>query len=630
MSFLHRHRSNAAAQASPPAEVPIPQNIPFPPAVENISTVQSSATPSAAAANGKSGRNGLIRRVSSIFANRKKRPSNTVITPLAVGTPSPAGSRWRITSDDSSLAESKESEDDIRRPSGLGRAASFSSNRSLPPSPFPAIDEESPFHITPTSGFERTRAMSSPNLLGSFMLVKAKLSRRSSISGRQSKTPSPPLVPQMPPEVILVVFSFLPRPTVATFAVTSRVFCAAARFVLYDTLDLRTLQPERVEKLVTLLAYRQDLTDIVRTFECHTWPSFFPPHSNINPVKMPSFSPALTATFTVAFQNMHLVTSLVLPSFDHTFLRHHSAFGLRRLTFLSRTMSAAETTQLFTWLDGQTNITHLAFPNLVEQEDTPGTPKHCDTPKGARYPNNTLTDSLNTNGLLFPSTPTITTPLCSPSSPSFPGRALPPTPKTPFNSPTLLPALTTLVASSSIISSLMASGSMSFKRPLNVVTLSINRTLYTGLRPAALLGTLQGITHLTIKFGPVVDRRTVGKVLSAGTVLCDAQDTRNQVLRVLEIELSDSTAGADQALYKIINTVIPRYHSLFTLRTQFSSHSSPNHVPSIAASESSAISISERDEGHFKAWSKHCPSLQSIQLLSGAIWERPLSSTNGV
>jgi len=227
---------------------------------------------------------------------------------------------------------------------------------------------------------------------------------------------------------------------------------------------------------------------------------------------------------------------------------------------------------------------------------------------------------LNTHGILTPDV----TPVGSPGSPFI---FLPPaTPKSPFNSPALLPALTTLVATPSIISSLIATGPTALPRPLQNVTLSINNTLYTGLRPAALLNTLHGITTLALKFGPTVDKRTIGKVLSAGAAL-SPKDKNNdndtiaygKTLQVLEIVLSDSAEGTDQALYKIIASALPRYEGLIELRTQFASDLTPYSV-TIAPSTSPALS--DRETEQVDAWAKHCPSLQAVQLLSGAWWKR--------
>ncbi|GLB42841.1 hypothetical protein LshimejAT787_1202900 [Lyophyllum shimeji] len=614
MSLKTRRRSLALLLHQPAHEAP---SIPFPPAVENISVGQPSTLNSTRSlGRSDSGPGRIIRRVSNIFAGRRKKQP-----PVAVAVLDQPGSssQWKIINE-TSPTDTDVSIDDIRRPSGLGRAASISSHRSMPPSPFTAIDEESPFHRATNPGHERMRVMSSPNPLRSLEAQnKAKPLSRSPSAARRKKDDRPHTLP-LPPEVLIVILSFIPRQCVASLATTSRNFYAAAKVAMYETLDLRTLQPHQVEKLVTLLAYRHDLTDIVRTFECHTWPVFFPPQSKHNGVHahLSSFSPALTATFTIAFQNMHQVTSLVLPSFDHTFLRHHSAFGLKDLTFLNRAMSASETTQLFAWLDGQTNITHLAFPNLVDPSDTPASTS-LNIPKGSQFASNTLTDSLNTHGV---ATPDIT-PAASPSSPFV--FLPPPPPKSPFNSPALLPALTTLVATPSIITSLITTDSSALLRPLQNVTLSINNTLYTGLRPAALLNTLHGITTLVLKFGPAVDKRTIGKVLSAGAALSSKdrdQDTTasGKTLQTLGIEVSDTGEGADQALYKTIASALPRYQGLVEVWTRFSPDQT---LVSETIEPSTPPALSDREIEHVNAWAKHCPSLQAVRMLSGASWKRP-------
>lgn len=605
MSFLHRRRSFIPTQ---PFMAPLTApSTPFPPAVENISTSQPSTVSST---SGKTSRPSLlITRVSTLFSNRKKRRSN--ITPLVnVRHDSDSSQRWQISSDDHSVAES-ESVEDIRRPSGLGRAISLSSKRSLPPSPFTAIDEESPFHVA-VNGFQKARSLSSPNLLRS-MTGKSKFKASShSLTVNKTDRDHSSFITRIPNELLVVILSFLPHHTVAGIAMTCRDFCTAARIVLYRRLDLRTFGPRQIERLISLLAFRTDLTDIVHTLECHTWPSFFPPDAKTNHIQPPSFSPTLTATFTIAFQNMHQITTLILPSFDKTFLRHHSAFGLKKTTFLCTTMSAAETMELFTWLDGQTNITHLAFPNLVEQVDPPAIPR----PRTDTHNNQPIlkTDSHSLNNNTASVSSHTSTPSCSPVSP-FPFLLSPTTPVSPFNSSTLLPGLTTLEAPPSIVTSLASSRSSVPSRPLDHVILSINTTLYAGLRPNALITSLQGITNLKLKFGPGADKRTLGKLLSAagaGLTGDGVKDLARPGLQVLQIEVPDSETNTDQALYKIINTVLSRYQGLLSLQLRFS--------PDQTSSHDQSTSTAELDDAMVMLWRRHCPSLQSITLLSGAIW----------
>jgi hypothetical protein len=86
-------------------------------------------------------------------------------------------------------------------------------------------------------------------------------------------------------------------------------------------------------------------------------------------------------------------------------------------------------------------------------------------------------------------------------------------------------------------------------RPLNHVVLSINTTLYAGLRPSAIMTSLRGVTNLKLKFGPGADRRTLGKLLSAagaGLTGDGVKDPGRQGLQVLQIEVSDSETDTDQ------------------------------------------------------------------------------------
>jgi len=566
MAFLNRRLHPASTSLKPLPVLPAH----FPPAVE--SKLQDAGHLGKA-----SGR--LMKRVSLLFTHRKKHdihegcpplPADAIIpgtrvTPIVVQPP--ARSRWHLTSDSrSSMDSDSDSLYDIRRPSGLGR--SISSNRSMPPSPFTPIDKDSAFYAPLASSYERSRAMSTPNIRSFGLKTQGD---PSALLSSVVPAPAPRVVSSFPNEVLLDILAFLPRHDIGCLAQTCRDFCQIARTALYEHLDFRTLQPKQVESLVTLLAYRQDLADLVRTLECHTWPAFFPPHSNAScthppsfpPSPTPSFCPALTAVFTIAFQNMNRITSLVLPSFDPTFLRHHSAFGLKKITFLPCTMSDVEKTQLFTWLDGQTNIIHLALPNLMAAgiPSPSSSASHLGTPNSTPDRNSKASD-------MFTAAASSTS--CAPSDAAPPSLSLPDTlPELgPFNSSTLLPSLTTISATPDIIASLIHSRQTppTPPRPLHDMTLNINKTLYTGLRPAKMMNDLQSLklTRLVLKFGPAVDRRTVGKVLTAGAVLfsfnnnsaCSGDPNEENGnrgageegpgLTDLEVELADSTEGADQ------------------------------------------------------------------------------------
>ncbi|KAG6868856.1 hypothetical protein C0993_008985 [Termitomyces sp. T159_Od127] len=618
MSFLQRSRSLGPNSFPSSSEnVPSP-SVPFPPgpSVENIQVASRSQARSSFTRGRKIPAEKIIRRVSTMLSKSlPKKPSALSPRVLNIQAQQPM-SQWKVINRSSSPTESDISFDDIRRPSGLGRAISISSNRSLPPSPFTVADKDSPFRFATKNDHERTRALSSPHshwsteALEGVINNKLQLQRSVSITRRNKACPPPP----MPHEVLINILTFASRHTVASSALSSRDWYAAARLVLYQTLDLRTLAPEKVKLLVTLLAYRHDLAELVRSFECHTWPDFFPPSSNLDEphTPHPSFSPALTAVFTIAFQNMHLVTSLVLPSFDHTFLRHHSAFGLRKLTIISHAMSSNETAQLFAWLDGQTNITHLAFPNLLDLNNT----LECFPIPKISAPDSIITNTCST------STPVLTLS----KSLVFPLNRLPSA--SPFDSPSLLPVLTTLTATPSISNSLTANRHLARSRPLRHITLNINDTLYTGLRPSSLLTPLRGITTLSLKFSNVVDRRTIAKILSAGAVLALSSSPASEglesvtnhgpqgLLQELELVLRDSATGMDRSLYKAISASIARYQGLVRLNCRFTSGFSSEVIsekpPPLDDCENAVMDV----------WVSRCPSLQEVTLFSGAVWKR--------
>ena len=65
-------------------------------------------------------------------------------------------------------------------------------------------------------------------------------------------------------------------------------------------------------------------------------------------------------------------------------------------------------------------------------------------------------------------------------------------------------------------------------------------------------------------------------------------------------------------MYKMINGVLSRYQALLSLQLRFS----PDQTSSLDNFRSTA----ELDEAMVTLWKKNCPSLQSITLLSGAVW----------
>ncbi|KIM44235.1 hypothetical protein M413DRAFT_377484 [Hebeloma cylindrosporum] len=623
MSFLQRQRS-VKEKAEKRSSKPLPL-IPSPAAVENVAQKSKRMRTTSAMSASL-----LMRRVSSIFTPRKKpHPDLTLVNQaLRRDTRRPSYS---------SSIDSLASDDDIRIPSGLGSAVSILSNQSLPPSPFHPHPptEPPPF---PDGEYLRTRANSTPNLLRSFSLrLKGKVRRgsiaptpvhaaesttklQSELEGQLPPPPSPPALlhktsTNLPKEIIYLILSHLPPATVALCAVVSREFTLAASYSLYATLDIDTLSPPRLEKLVTLLVLRRDLTDLVTSFTCRQWPPFFLPNRDQNDIAIghdiQQKDALLTASFTVALERMSNLISLTLPSFNFSLLSHHSAFGLRSLTFLNDMTSEEETKSLFAWLDGQTNIVSLRFPNLQDSHANKrgqalsiktNIPKHeriraktaPSSPHLEPFPSTSLSPFAS------PSSSPRSAYFCPPSSSSS-ARSPPPTPPSPaqFGSQTLLPNLAILHATPSIAMLLASPMETGERRPLKSVSLNINNTLYNGLRPAALMGSFHGIHHLALRFGEEVDRRSYEKVLGAvGAALgapgkdADANDDDDpfpdalsqkeewQGLRSLEVSFCVESAvarvGRDEVgvsiyllLLEFVSDFRTRTFSFFVLYRQF-------------------------------------------------------------
>jgi hypothetical protein len=308
----------------------------------------------------------------------------------------------------------------------------------------------------------------------------------------------PPVAVDVPVEILETIISYLPRWAVASLAVVSRSYYRAARNVLYRTLDLGIVGPERAEQLYALLAHRRELAHGVRTLICDDWPTA----SSRTPTPSSSAS-----AFRAALSNMHNLTALTIPSFNSTILHDQLPFSLTRLTLLNVTMPLDEQVGLFEWLDTQAEITYLAFPNLIEK------PKN-DVPDKTKY---------HGSRLLF------TVPILTPVSADLSGTY--PLSSTPFGSPFLLPVLTSLHAPP-IIATLLAP-----VRSLKEVTVHIQTTIYSGLRPSALMGALHGVQCLTVRFGENIDKRSVEKVLSAAGAVLGKIRQGSESLEILEVEV---------------------------------------------------------------------------------------------
>uniref|UniRef100_D8Q6V3 Uncharacterized protein n=1 Tax=Schizophyllum commune (strain H4-8 / FGSC 9210) TaxID=578458 RepID=D8Q6V3_SCHCM len=531
----------------------------------------------------------LRKRVSSVFSPLRKRASvasgasyasssEAAETSVVAGNVAALG--YLIREQDSDT-ESTDSIDDIRRPSGLGRTASFSSDRS-PPS-FAWTLESTEQQDQP----RLHHSISSPSLLHG--LAERIRSARDRSPGVNSLVPRFPLPPRhrvfdVPMEVLICIMSHLPRESVARAAVVARGFSEAAQNVLYGRIDLRTVRPSRQPQLLALLASRPQLTELVRTFICHNWPETEPPDEDSSVTSHP---PAL-AHLAIALQNMPNLITLALPSFDVDVLRRHTAFGLRNLTFFDTVMAKEHRQALFNWLDGQINIVTFRLPELFDEAQ-----------EGEKSGPPQTSLSAPTHALLA-------SPLLSPVSPSTPISPMSPT-----------------------------------------------------------------FSHLGLRFGRHVDRRSMEKVLSAAGATLGGMKSESPLedaepvegLQSLTVYITSPDPGVDEVLYKIIHSVISRYSHLTSLALNCvpvtdedfadfrSGMSTPDSArpgsPGMASSlmerpssvmfpshdlvstpilstapiiTSSPSRLSHKERLHINSWVKLCPTMRVVKLLSGAEW----------
>ncbi|KAJ2925828.1 hypothetical protein H1R20_g11264, partial [Candolleomyces eurysporus] len=292
-------------------------------------------------------------------------------------------------------------------------------------------------------------------------------------------------------------------------------------------------------------------------------------------------------------------------------------------------MCGDEMSALFTWLNGQINVSELKFLKLDDStNEAPNQPQDSTLPIHQHQPQNLvhlLQVPLNGSSSSSSSRPMTTT---MPLLPYFPDSC----PISPINpavrqsllrSLTLLPSLTTLHATPAILALLQPSSaplatefsavssaislpntntttSHSARRWQNVY-LNISTTLNTGLRPNTVMASLRSsVTKLGVRFGKNVDKRTVEKVLGAIAAILGSgtpeensnnKNTGNGLdaekggegsgwrgLEELEVSFRTKVAlmpGMEETLYKSLQTTLPCYTHLCKLSLSFPSSSSP-------------------------------------------------------
>ncbi|OAX41794.1 hypothetical protein K503DRAFT_452405 [Rhizopogon vinicolor AM-OR11-026] len=389
----------------------------------------------------------------------------------------------------------------------------------------------------------------------------------------------------LPLELLETILSFLPRFDLPRIALVSAQFCEATRNVVYQILDFRTISESRVEKLCIILSTSVSLATRVRSLSCHSWPATISSEGHLTP----------SLDFTSALRNMSNLESLTIRSFAPVLSQWPPLpFQLKTLVILDDAIFSQQVTDhLLSFLRNQTSLQSLALPNAIEQPCSSDDSSH-QGPVASGLAHETILPSLSQ----LHAPPQLMTRICS----------------------------------------LLA-------HPLHTVVLDVTTTLYTGLRPAAVLRAIQGVSELDVVFTYEVDKRTIEKFLgAAGGILSESDGCNSRGLTVLEVEvlwMEDDTA---EILYSIIDSIISRYNGLHTLKlttpfrsrhTQISTPPSsvpfplpiPSPIPTTPSTGLSSMLItspvggtvsnefvsSGTEKAHAKAWTQACSTLSDIQ-----------------
>jgi len=367
---------------------------------------------------------------------------------------------------------------------------------------------------------------------------------------------------------------------------------------LLDDSDVAGHGPMRVRKLLGVLVTKSELTTLVTKFVCREWPEWFTPspyalspEQETNELweqedEVELGNTFLSATFVLALSRMTGLRELIIPSF-HPFLFSSMSettwSGLKSIEFGNVAMEDEEASNMVTWLAGMIGLEKLLFPRLVETTEN-GPKTSAEIIKIARRASKTaqrlsiqtqkrcsscwspaLWNAKTGNGNGTDPAAMLTSPMCFPvCNGGCAGQDMQPQEEFALSKPglervhpfaeyaplgTFLPNLRVLHAPPTIASLLAALPAEeqdgecveSFSRPLEDVTINIDMTLYTGLRPTALVQGLHGLKRFGLRFGERVDRRTVEKMLIAvGAALGSG-------LEELHVEFVDGwSAGADE------------------------------------------------------------------------------------
>lgn len=423
-------------------------------------------------------------------------------------------------------------------------------------------------------------------------------------------TPSYTNTHDIPSQMWETVARFLPYRDLPSLARVSSDVLPHARKAMYENIDLQSFLPEAAHLCVGSLGSHPELALLVRAFKSPTLPSF-------NDLR----GPLPSLSFAFALCNMKNLVSLSLPRFDSDIF-HHTTFHLQHLSLSCETMSVPEQARFSSWLTVQNGITSLSLPALT----TKLTLSPCLPAQRPLYP-----DHGDLGWFSFPAPPS---------------RWL------------SIPNLRKLEGPISLVQGLVPN------RPVSEVVVHVNKTLYDGLKPSQLMGSIAkstaSIEKLSIRSSSsaMVDARTMERLLmSAGAEfgpsvlhlgISWATDDEVRVPLLYSECFRCSSPLIGQSLYRHMLSVMPRFSNLQTLNCVPASASptvgpfvtpiplfsfppgiSPETtptpqllaLPSVPSPDCCTSDAARAREHQFiKSWVRVCPSLTTVTFLSGAEW----------
>jgi len=427
-------------------------------------------------------------RVSSALSqlfSRARRVSASVEPPRPIASDGTSFPQWLTEFTADPVTTSPTPSFEIRRPSGLGqRSDSFCSDGSLGSIRHAVVVGVG--HKRP--GHYRTPSASEPNLpqlsaaqqdahpipcqlTGSVFESQTTFTcETQSNSASLLSTSSYVHAHDIPSQIWENVTQFLPQQDLSSLARVSSNILPHARKAMYENIDLQSLTPDATRLCIESLGSHPELALLVQTFKSPILPSF----DDIQ-------GPLPSLSFAFALFNMKNITSLSLPHFDNNIF-HHTTFRLQHLTLSCETMSGPQQAHFSTWLTTQHRMTSLSLPALTTElslfscvpvQRRPSDPDRIDL---GRF-----------------------------SFPAPPSRSL------------NIPNLRKFDGPISLVQGLVPG------RPVSEVVIYVDKTLYDGLKPSQLMGSIAkstvSVERLSIRSSPstIIDARTMERLLmSAG------------------------------------------------------------------------------------------------------------------